>query len=58
MIIVTCRIYPKDIEPSYKEESYVFDNSHQLKDFLVSQVSVIVYNVFVFKADNNGKEDA
>ena len=58
MIIVTCRIYPKDIEPSYKEESYVFDNSHQLKDFLVSQGNVIVDKVFEIKEENNGKEDA
>ena len=53
MIIVTCRIYPKDIEPSYKEESYVFDNSHQLKDFLVSEGNVIVDKVFELKEKNN-----
>ena len=58
MIIVTCRIYPKDIGLSYKEESYVFGNSHQLKDFLVSQGNVIVDKVFEIKEENNGQENA
>ena len=53
MIIVTCRIYPKDIGLSYKEESYVFGNSHQLKDFLVRQGNVIVDKVFELKEENN-----
>ena len=58
MIIVTCRIYPKGIGVSYREESYVFGNSHQLKDFLVRQGNVIVDKVFELKEENNGKEDA
>lgn len=58
MIIVTCRIYPKDIGLSYKEVSYVFGNSHQLKDFLVSQGNVIVDKVFEIKEENNGKENS
>ena len=58
MIIVTCRIYPKDIGVSYREESYVFGNSHQLKDFLVSEGNVIVDKVFEIKEENNGKENA
>ena len=53
MIIVTCRIYPKDIGLSYKEVSYVFGNSPQLKDFLVSQGNVIVDKVFEIKEENN-----
>ena len=53
MIIVTCRIYPKDIGLSYKEESRVFGNSHQLKDFLVSQGNVIVDKVFEIKEEDN-----
>lgn len=58
MIIVTCRVYPKDIGLSYKEESRVFGNSHQLKDFLVSQGNVIVDKVFEIKEENNGKENS
>ena len=64
MIIVSCRVYPKGIGPAYKtdktykEESYVFDNSHQLKDFLVNQGNVIVDKVFEIKEENNGKENA
>ena len=58
MIIVTCRVYPKDIGLAYKEVSYVFDNSHQLKNFLVSQGTVIVDKVFEIKEENNGKENA
>ena len=54
MIIVTCRVYPKDIGLSYKEESRVFNNSHQLKDFLGSQGKVIVDKVFEIKEENNG----
>lgn len=57
MIIVTCRVYPKDIGLSYKEESRVFNNSHQLKDFLISQGNVIVDKVFEIKEGNNGKEN-
>ena len=53
MIIVTCRIYPKGIGVSYREESYVFGNSHQLKDFLVRQGNVIVDKVFELKEENN-----
>ena len=51
MIIVTCRVYPKDIGLSYKEESYVFGNSHQLKDFLFSLGNVIVDKVFEIKEE-------
>ena len=51
MIIVTCRIYPKDIGLSYKEESYVFGNSHQLKDFLAGELDVIVDKVFEIKEE-------
>lgn len=58
MIIVTCRIYPKDIGLSYKEESYVFGNSYQLKDFLVRQGNVIVDKVFEIKEENNGQENS
>ena len=58
MIIVTCRIYPKDIGLSYKEVSYVFGNSDQLKDFLVSQGNVIVDKVFEIKEENNEKENS
>ena len=58
MIIVTCRIYPKDVGLSYKEESYVFHNSHDLKNFLVSQGNVIVDKVFEIKEENNGKENS
>ena len=53
MIIVTCRIYPKDIGVSYEEGSYVFGNSHQLKDFLVSKGNVIVDKVFEIKEEDN-----
>ena len=53
MIIVTCRIYPKDVGLSYKEESYVFHNSYDLKDFLVRQGNVIVDKVFEIKEENN-----
>ena len=57
MIIVTCRIYPKNGGLSYIEESYVFHNSYDLKDFLVSQGNVIVDKVFEIKEENNGKEN-
>ena len=55
MIIVTCRVYPKGIGPgyktdkTYKEKSYAFDNSQQLKDFLVGDLDVIVDKVFEVK---------
>ena len=58
MIIVTCRIYPKDVGLSYKEESYVFHNSYDLKNFLVRQGNVIVDKVFEIKEENNGQENA
>lgn len=64
MIIVTCRVYPKGIGPAYKtdktykEKSYAFDNSHQLKDFLDGELDVIVDKVFEIKEENNGKENA
>ena len=64
MIIVTCRVYPKDIGPgyktdkTYKEKSYAFDNSQQLKDFLVGDLDVIVDKVFEIKEENNGQENA
>ena len=51
MIIVTCRIYPKDIGLPYKEESIVFGNSHQLKDFLDGELDVIVDKVFEIKEE-------
>ena len=60
MIIVTCRVYPKGIGPAYKtdktykEKSYAFDNSQQLKDFLVGDLDVIVDKVFEIKEKNNG----
>ncbi len=60
MIIVTCRVYPKGIGPAYKtdktykEKSYAFDNSNQLKDFLAdSQLDVIVDKVFEIKEEDN-----
>lgn len=59
MIIVTCRVYPKNIGPAYKtdktykEKSYAFDNSQQLKDFLVGDLDVIVDKVFEIKEDNH-----
>ena len=58
MIIVTCRIYPKDIGLSYKEKSYAFDNCHQLKDFLDGELDVIVDKVFEIKEENYEKENA
>lgn len=61
MIIVTCRVYQKSIGPAYKttykEKSYAFDNSNQLKDFLDSELDVIVDKVFEIKEVNNGKEN-
>ena len=64
MIIVTCRVYPKGIGPgyktdkTYKEKSYAFDNSNQLKDFLDdSQLDVIVDKVFEVKEEDNEKEN-
>ena len=59
MIIVTCRVYPKGIGPAYKtdktykEKSYAFDNPHQLKDFLDSELDVIVDKVFEIKEEKN-----
>lgn len=57
MIIVTCRVYSKNIGPAYKttykEKSYAFDNSHQLKDFLDGEPDVIVDKVFEIKEENN-----
>ena len=58
MIIVTCRVYPKGVGPAYKtdktykEKSYTFDNSQQLKDFLNdSRLDVIVDKVFEIKEE-------
>ena len=52
MIIVTCRIYPKDIGLPNKEESFIFDNSHQLKVFLIRhQNEIIVDKVFEIKEE-------
>ena len=55
MIIVTCRVYQKGIGPAYKttykEKSYAFDNSNQLKDFLDSELDVIVDKVFEIKEE-------
>ena len=62
MIIVTCRVYQKSVSPAYKatykEKSYTFDNSNQLKDFLDKELDVIVDKVFEIKEGNNGKENA
>lgn len=58
MIIVTCRIYPKDIGISYKEETWCFNNARDLKDFLVDKGNVIVDKVFEIKEEDNGKENA
>lgn len=65
MIIVTCRVYPKGVGPAYKtdktykEKSYTFDNSQQLKDFLNdSRLDVIVDKVFEIKEENNEKENS
>ena len=58
MIIVTCRVYPKGIGPAYKtdktykEKSYAFDNTNQLKEFLGdSRLDVIVDKVFETKEE-------
>ena len=54
MIIVTCRVYPKGIGPAYKtykEKSYAFDNTNQLKDFLAGELDVIVDKVFEIKEE-------
>ena len=58
MIIVTCRVYPKGIGPAYKtdktykEKSYAFDNTNQLKEVLGdSRLDVIVDKVFEIKEE-------
>ena len=62
MIIVTFRVYPKGIGPgyktdkTYKEKSYAFDNSQQLKDFLVGDLDVIVDKVFEVKEESNEQD--
>ena len=59
MIILTCRVYQKSIGPAYKtdktykEKSYAFDNSNQLKDFLYGELDVIVDKVFEIKEEKN-----
>ena len=52
MIIVTCRICRKDIGLPNTEESFIFDNSHQLKVFLIRhQKKIIVDKVFEIKEE-------
>ena len=40
-------------DKTYKEKSYAFDNTNQLKDFLVRQGNVIVDKVFEIKEEDN-----
>ena len=60
MIIVTCRVYPKESDVLvHIEKTMCFENSKDLKNYLVNkEVNVIVDKVFEIKEENNGQENA